>query len=81
MSLSGLSDSVVEALAKIPDVIIITKTSGDFDLQLTAVVRDINQSFALQDEIARICGITKMEVSARKVPDRWPTPQQYISTL
>jgi uncharacterized linocin/CFP29 family protein len=81
MNLNGFSNSVVEELAKIPDIIIITKTSGDFDLQVTAMIRDIAQSFAIQDEIARICGITKIEVSARKIPERWPTPQQYISTL
>ena len=77
----GLSDPIVESLAKIPDVIIITKTSGDYDLQLTAMIRDIAQAFAIQDQIARICGITKIEASARKIPDRWPTPQQYISTF
>lgn len=77
----GLSDTVVESLSKIPDVIIITKTSGDYDLQLSAMIRDTAQSFAIQDEISRICGITKIEPSARKIPDRWPTPQQYISTF
>jgi Lrp/AsnC family transcriptional regulator, regulator for asnA, asnC and gidA len=81
MNLNGFSNSVVEELAKIPDIIIITKTSGDFDLQVTAMIRDIAQSFAIQDEIARICGITKIEISTRKIPERWPTPQQYISTL
>jgi len=74
-------EAVVESLAKIPDVIIITKTSGDFDLQLTAMVRDIEQSFDLQDQIARTCGVTKMEASARKIPESWPTPQQHISTF
>ena len=77
----GLSDTVVDSLAKIPDVIIITRTSGDYDLQLSAMIRDISQSFAMQDQIARICGVTKIEASARKIPDRWPTPQQYISTF
>jgi DNA-binding Lrp family transcriptional regulator len=77
----GLSDTVVDSLTKIPDIIIITKTSGDYDLQLSAMIRDVPQSFALQDQIARICGITKIEASARKIPDRWPTPQQYISTF
>ena len=77
----GLSDPIVESLAKIPDVIIITKTSGDYDLQLTAMIRDIAQAFDIQDQIARICGITKIEASARKIPDRWPTPKQYISTF
>ncbi len=78
---SGLTDAVVESLTKIPDIIIITKTSGDYDLQLTAMIRDIAHSFAIQDQISRICGITKIEASARKIPDKWPTPQQYISTF
>jgi len=77
----GLSVPVVESLAKIPDIIIITKTSGDYDLQLTAMIRDVTQAFDVQDQIARICGITKIEASARKIPERWPTPQQYISTF
>jgi DNA-binding Lrp family transcriptional regulator len=77
----GLSNPVVESLAKIPDVIIITETSGDYDLQLSAMIRDTAQSFDMQDQIARISGITKIEVGARKIPDSWPTPQQYISTF
>jgi DNA-binding Lrp family transcriptional regulator len=80
-TLGGLSDTVVEALSKIPDIIIITKTSGDFDLQLTAMVRDVAQTFAIQDQIARISGVTKIEATSRKIPDKWPTPLQYISTL
>lgn len=81
MSHDGLSNQVVESLAKIPDVIVITKTSGDYDLQLSAMIRDTAQSFAIQDQIAKTCGITKIEASARKIPDRWPTPQQYITTF
>lgn len=80
-SAQDLSSSVVESLAKISDVIIITKISGEHDLQVTAMIRDVQQSLAIQDEIARISGITKMEVSARKLPTKWPTPQQYISTM
>lgn len=77
----GLSNPVVESLAKIPDVIIITETSGDYDLQLSAMIRDTAQSFDMQDQIARISGITKIEVGARKIPESWPTPHQYISTF
>jgi len=80
-SAQDLSSSVVESLAKIPDVIIITKISGEHDLQVTAMIRDVQQSLAIQDEIARIRGITKMEVSARKLTTKWPTPKQYISTM
>jgi Lrp/AsnC family transcriptional regulator for asnA, asnC and gidA len=81
MSPEGLSNRVVDSLAKIPDVIVITKTSGDYDLQLSTMVRDTAQSFAIQDQIAKTCGTTKIETSARKIPDKWPTPQQYISTF
>jgi DNA-binding Lrp family transcriptional regulator len=80
-SQSSQSDTVVEALAKIPDIIIITRTSGDFDLQLTAMIRDVAESFNIQDAISRVSGVTKIEASARKIPEQWPTPQQYISTV
>ncbi len=76
-----VSNPLVESLAKIPDVIIITKTSGDYDLQLSAMIRDTAQSFEIQDEISRISGITKIEASSRKIPEKWPTPQQYMSTF
>jgi Lrp/AsnC family transcriptional regulator for asnA, asnC and gidA len=75
------SSKIVGLLAQIPDVIIITKTSGDYDLQVTAMIRDLKQMFTLQEEIARIPGITKIETSARKIPNQWPTPKQYISTF
>jgi Lrp/AsnC family transcriptional regulator for asnA, asnC and gidA len=75
------SDDIVESLAKIPDIIIITKTSGEYDLQLTAMVRDIDESFLIEDKIARVKGVQKIESSLRKIPDRWPTPQQHISTM
>jgi Lrp/AsnC family transcriptional regulator for asnA, asnC and gidA len=78
---SATSQSIVETFAKIPDMIIVTKTSGDYDLQLTAMIRDINQMFSMQDEISRISSVSKFDVSARKIPERWPTPQQYISTI
>jgi DNA-binding Lrp family transcriptional regulator len=76
-----LSEDIVESLSKIPDVIVITKTSGDYDLQVTTMIKDIEQAFTLQDQISRVPGITKMEVSARKIPVNWPTPMQYISTM
>ncbi len=78
---AGLTETIVESLSRIPDVIVITKTSGDYDLHVTAMVRDIAQSFDIQDEIARVCGITKIEVSSRKIPSGWPTPMQHITTF
>jgi Lrp/AsnC family transcriptional regulator for asnA, asnC and gidA len=71
----------IQSLCRIPDVVIIIKTSGDYDLQVTAIVRDVEQMIAIQDEIMKLPGIVKIEASARKIPLRWPSPKQYISTF
>ena len=78
---SCVTGTVADLLVKIPDVVIITKTSGDFDLHAAAMVRDIKHSFDIQDQIAKVCGMTKIEASARKIPDCWPTLLQHISTF
>ena len=75
------SEPAIESFSKIPDVIFITKTSGDYDLQLTAMVKNLDQMFSIQNEIASIPSVSKFEVSARKIPKLWPPPQQYISTI
>lgn len=77
----GLSNTIVESLATIPDVMTITKTSGDYDLQLSAMIRDTKHLLDMQDQIAKVSGITKIEANLRKIPDKWPTAQQYISTF
>ncbi|MCW3998644.1 MAG: Lrp/AsnC family transcriptional regulator [Candidatus Bathyarchaeota archaeon] len=80
-SLRDCSSNIVDALAEIPDVVIITKTSGDFDLHVTALVRDLRQVFTIQDHMAKIEGITQIEASARRVPEKWPSTQMYMSTM
>jgi len=45
------------------------------------MIRDTEESFLIQDQIARVQGVTQIEASSRKIPDKWPTPQQYISTI
>jgi Lrp/AsnC family transcriptional regulator for asnA, asnC and gidA len=82
ISLKSPSNSqTIELLSRIPDVVIITKTSGDYDLQVTAMIRDAEHMFTIQDEISKLPGVIKIETSARKIPREWPTPMQYISTF
>jgi DNA-binding Lrp family transcriptional regulator len=80
-TIRGLSINIVDILTKIPDVIIITKTSGDFDLQVTAVVKDLEQALGIQDEVSKIEGVTQVEASTRRIPEKWPTYEQQISTI
>jgi DNA-binding Lrp family transcriptional regulator len=75
------SSTIVETLAEIPDMTLIMKTSGDYDIHTAALVRDVEQVLALQEKIAQIQGITKIETSVGRVPFLWPGPRQYISTF
>ncbi len=45
------------------------------------MVRSMEQMFAIQDEILRTQRVIKMEMIMRKIPHRWPTFNQYISTF
>lgn len=72
---------IVEKIAKIPDVTLILKTSGIFDLTVFLKIRNVEQLIAIQDEIANIPGITEIE---RMMLNAWPLmpyPREYISTF
>ncbi len=73
--------SIVERISRTSDVISIMKTSGDYDLQVYVMIRDINQLLSIQDEFAEIPGIAKVEMDVNRVLKKWPTPRQYISTF
>jgi Lrp/AsnC family transcriptional regulator for asnA, asnC and gidA len=80
--ISSLSvHGIIESLENIPNVVVITKTSGDYDLQVTAAIRDVEEMFVLQGEIAKIRGITKIETSARRIATAWPAPLHHMSTF
>lgn len=75
------SSVMAENLAKIPDVVFVIKTSGDYDIYMTAMARDIQQLLAIHEEIAKIPGITRLETDIGRTIGIWPTPRQYISTF
>src|SRR3989304_10503003 len=74
-SQNGVSDRV-EALAKIPDVNFILKTSGNFDFMISLMIRDIEQLTAIQEEIASMPGVTNMEIAVAKSFSVWPLPRE-----
>jgi DNA-binding Lrp family transcriptional regulator len=80
VSHQGLSD-IVEALAKIPDLEKIIKTSGSFDLCLFALIRNIEQFIAIQDKIAAIPDIRKINTVVQKITYPLPVPGSNMSTF
>jgi Lrp/AsnC family transcriptional regulator for asnA, asnC and gidA len=72
---------VVESLSKIPNVSYLVKISGDYDLQVAALVRGIEEIYAINEEIIKIPCIGRIEADIRKITPSWPCPRQYISTF
>lgn len=75
------SFSLIEQIGKISDVISIMKTIGDYDLVVYAFVRDANHLIEIQEKIAKIQGIARMEIEISKLHEWWPSPRQYLSTF
>jgi Lrp/AsnC family transcriptional regulator for asnA, asnC and gidA len=80
VSQQNLSD-IIETLAKIPDLEKIIKTSGSYDVCLFALIRNIEQFIAIQDEIAAISGIRKIHTVVQKITYPLPVPGSNMSTF
>jgi Lrp/AsnC family leucine-responsive transcriptional regulator len=78
------STKIIEKISRIPDIISIMKTTGDYDLEIYAMVQDLDRLLSIQEELGKIRGITKIDVELLRFDERWtkwPTPKQYISTF
>jgi Lrp/AsnC family leucine-responsive transcriptional regulator len=75
---------IIDQVSQIPDVISVMKTSGDFDLQIYAMVQNLEQFLSIKKDISQIEGVSKMELEINQFSERmtkWPSPRQYISTF
>ena len=77
------SASIIEKIGDIPDIISVMKTTGDYDLQIYAMVQDIDELLAIQKEIGKVPGIIRSDVKISGLGGfkKWPSPRQYISTF
>ena len=72
---------IVEKLSKISGVTYLVKISGTFDLTLVALVKDCKDIIEINEEIAKIPNVKRVDASLRILPSRWPSPRQYLSTF
>jgi Lrp/AsnC family leucine-responsive transcriptional regulator len=78
------SDLIADKIGRIPNIISVMKTSGDYDLQIYAMVQDISELLYIQEQIGKIQGISKIEPEITRLNEKmkkWPSPRQYISTF
>jgi Lrp/AsnC family transcriptional regulator for asnA, asnC and gidA len=75
------TDYVLSEITQIKDNTLIIKTSGAYDLFVYVMLKDINQLLSTQEQIAKIPGISKIEMLTLPVLVPWPTTGEYISTF
>ncbi|MCL4429596.1 MAG: Lrp/AsnC family transcriptional regulator, partial [Chloroflexi bacterium] len=74
-------DSNTEIIAKIQDINFITKMSGSYDYAFSLMIKDINQFVDIQEQIASLPGLMKMEVGVDRMFTVWPLQREFISTF
>ena len=77
----GETKEVVDKLSIVPGVAYLVEISGDYDLLVTALVKDCKDIIAINEKIIKIPYIQRMESAMRQVYPAWPGPRQYISTF
>jgi DNA-binding Lrp family transcriptional regulator len=76
--------SIIQQISKIPNIISIMKTTGDYDLQIYSMVQNLDQLLFINEEILKIKGIRKIDLELLRLNEKltkWPSPRQYISTF
>lgn len=73
--------NTINYLMKIPDVIHLIMTTGDFELIVYAFVRNIEQFLEIKEKIVNIKDLMDMKTEIYNILPIWPTPNQYISTF
>lgn len=73
--------TIVDCLSKIPDVTLIIKTSGSYDLFVKTYFKDFDHLFSIQNEISKISGISNVKIQILKLLPKIPRNYEYISTF
>ena len=81
LALQSDSRSVTEAVMQVKNNVHIVKASGEYDLLVNVMIRDIHELLRTQNEIANIPGISRIEELIYPAPTTWPKVGEYISTF
>jgi Lrp/AsnC family transcriptional regulator for asnA, asnC and gidA len=72
---------VMDKLSIVPGVAALIKISGNYDLLVIALVKDCRDIIAINEEIAKIPYIKRIDTAMRQVYPAWPSSRQCISTF
>jgi DNA-binding Lrp family transcriptional regulator len=71
----------IEKISKTSDVNRIIKSAGSEDLTFTLMIRDINHFIEVQEEMAILPNITRVEARISRMIRPWPLEKEFISTF
>jgi DNA-binding Lrp family transcriptional regulator len=71
----------IEKISRTLDVNRIIKSAGYQDLNFTLMIRDINHFIEVQEEMAVLSNITKIEARIARMIRPWPMQREFISTF
>jgi DNA-binding Lrp family transcriptional regulator len=74
-------NDVMRDILAIKNSFLLIKTSGEVDLFAYIMLRDLNQLLETQSQVAKIGGISRMEMKIFPVLIPWPAVGEYISTF
>ena len=63
---------IYSKLLQIPNIIVIIREMGNYDLYCAVVLEDFEKLFEVYEKIIRIIGIERAEVYLTRVPPAWP---------
>jgi DNA-binding Lrp family transcriptional regulator len=74
-------DTIINQIIKIPDVFYIMKCTGEYNLGVMMMAKDIQNILKTGDTISLISGVKRLETVTSKTGDKWPGARTYTSTL
>jgi len=75
------TEDTIKELCKIPDIIHIIKTSGEYDLQALATIRSMEDYLKIQDEVSKLPNIKISDTEIAPMQHIWPLFKTHISTF
>ena len=80
VSIQKLS-TIVDQISQIPDITLIAKISGRYDLWIKGYIKNVEHFFSMQKEIAKISGIVEIKIEISKLRPKIPNHTEYISNF
>lgn len=73
----GILRKTTDKVGKVPDVVAVMETSGEYDLTVIGVVRNIKHIFKIENDIANIPGVRRVSMDTLLLlppEDTYPPP-------